>query len=313
MDEFALIDQFFAGRGVRRDDVRLGIGDDAAVTRCDDGFELVIATDTICEGTHFLPGTPPHVLGYRCLAVNLSDLAAMGAEPMWCSLALSLPEAEPDWIRRFADGFFTIADRFATMLIGGDTVCGPLAMTVTVHGRIKQGQAICRDGAREGDLIYVTGVPGQAAAGLRALRESGAQADTGSDQVRSFWYPQPRVMEGRTLVGLATAMIDVSDGLMVDTSRLLAASGLGAQMDLVDLPLDAVGTDDALELALNGGDDYELCFCIPPDHRLELERLVADWPCPVTRIGTVQRIADIVWLIDGKPCNTVAGQFKHFS
>lgn len=313
MDEFALIDQFFAGRGVRRDDVRLGIGDDAAVTRGAGGYELVIGTDTICEGTHFLPGTPPHALGHRCLAVNLSDLAAMGAEPLWCTLALSLPEAEPDWVRRFADGFFAIADRFGIALISGDTVRGSLAMTVTVQGRVKPGQAIRRDGARDGDIIYVTGVPGLAAAGLRALCESGATADTASRPVRRFLYPEPRVTEGRALVGLATAMIDVSDGLMVDTSRLLAASGLGAEMDLVDLPLDAVGTNDALELALNGGDDYELCFCVPPDRGAELERRVADWHCPVTRIGTAQRTAETVWRIGGQPCPVVARQFEHFS
>jgi thiamine-monophosphate kinase len=236
----------------------------------------------------------------------------MGAEPMWCTLALSLPEAEPDWVQQFADGFFALAARFGIALIGGDTVRGPLAMTVTVHGRVKPGQAICRDGARDGDLIYVTGVPGQAAAGLRALCASGAMADTGSHAVRRFLYPEPRVTEGRALGGLATAMIDVSDGLMVDTSRLLAASGFGAEMDVANLPLESVGMSDALELALNGGDDYELCFCVPRDRGAELARRVADWRCPVTRIGTVQRTADIVWLIGGQPCNTAVGQFEHF-
>lgn len=313
MDEFALIEQFFTGRGVRRDDVRLGIGDDAAVTSVDDGFELVIATDTICEGTHFLPGTSPHALGHRCLAVNLSDLAAMGAEPLWCSLALSLPEAEPDWIREFANGFFTIAERFGVALIGGDTVCGPLAMTVTVHGRVKSGQAIRRNGARAGDLVYVTGAPGYAAAGLRLLRSSGAKVDTGSHQVKCFLYPEPRVSEGRALSGLATAMIDVSDGLMVDVSRMFAASGLGAQMDIVDLPLISDGTSDGLELTLNGGDDYELCFCVPAERESEFGQRAVDWRCPVTRIGETQQTEGIGWFIDGQPCNTSFRQFKHFS
>ncbi len=314
MDEFSLIDQFFAGRSIARNDVRLGIGDDAAVTRCDPGFDLVIATDTICEGTHYPPGTPPHVLGHRCLAVNLSDLAAMGAEPLWCTLAISLPEAEPDWVRQFAEGFFALADRFGIALIGGDTVCGPSAMTVTVHGRVKPGAAIRRDGARDGDLIYVTGAPGQAAAGLCALTASGAAVqDQSSPQVQRFQYPEPRVTQGRALCGLATAMIDVSDGLRVDATRLLKASGLGAEMDIGDLPLDEVRTNDALELALNGGDDYELCFCIPAAREAELVRLVATWPCRVTRIGTARRSADIVWLNDGQPCNTVAGSFEHFS
>ncbi len=313
MDELALIERFFTGRGVQRDDVSLGIGDDAAVTRWDSAYELVIATDTMGEGTHFLAGTSPHALGHRCLAVNLSDLAAMGAEPLWCTLALSLPAAEPDWLAPFADGFFALADRFGVALIGGDTVRGPLLITVTVHGRVKPGAAIRRDGAVAGDFIYVTGMPGQAAAGLRALRASGANTDTDSDQVRRFLYPEPRVVQGRALGGMATAMIDVSDGLVVDVSRLLAASKLGAQMDLVDLPLDLVDTRDALELALNGGDDYELCFCISPDTEPALQRLMAGWSCPVTRIGTVQQAADVVWCIAGQPCNTGVGQFEHFS
>jgi len=313
MDEFKLIDQFFAGRGALRDDVRIGIGDDAAVTRWDDDYELVIATDAICEGTHFLPGTPPHALGHRCLAVNLSDLAAMGAEPLWCTLALSLPEAEPGWVARFADGFFALAERFDTALIGGDTVRGPLAMTVTVHGRVRPDQAVRRDGARAGDLIYVTGMPGQAAAGLRALRESGATTDVGSDSVRHFLYPEPRVMEGRDLIGLATAMIDLSDGLVVDTSRMLEAGGLGARMDIGNLQPVAGEANETLALMLNGGDDYELCFSISPEREAELEQRVADWPCAVTRIGTVTRNTDIVWVHNGQPCNTVTGQFEHFS
>ena len=313
MDEFKLIDQFFAGRGTLRDDVRIGIGDDAAVARWDEDYELVIATDTICEGTHFLPGAPPHALGHRCLAVNLSDLAAMGAEPLWCTLALSLPEAEPDWVGRFADGFFALANRFQTALIGGDTIRGPLAMTVTVHGRVTPGRAVCRDGAREGDLIYVTGKPGMAAAGLAALRESGANADTGSESVRRFLYPEPRIMEGRALAGLATAMIDVSDGLMVDATRMLAASGFGARMDIGNLPPVEYAVNDVQGLTLNGGDDYELCFALPPECEPELRKRVADWPCPVTGIGAVTRNTDIVWCINGQPCNTVTAQYEHFS
>jgi thiamine-monophosphate kinase len=311
MDEFKLIDQFFAGRGTLRDDVRIGIGDDAAVTRWNNDYELVIATDALCEGTHFLPGTPPHALGHRCLAVNLSDLAAMGAEPLWCTLALSLPEAEPDWVSRFANGFFELADRFQTTLIGGDTVRGPLAMTVTVHGRVTPGRAVCRDGAREGDLIYVTGVPGLAAAGLEALRESAANADVGAESVRRFLYPEPRITEGRAVVGLATAMIDVSDGLMVDVTRMLIASGFGAKMDIGSLPPVAEGVNEAQ--VLNGGDDYELCFTVPPLHQPEFEKRVVGWPCPVTGIGTVTRNTDIIWLINGRPCNTVNGSYEHFS
>ena len=312
MDEFKLIDQFFTGRGPHRDDIHTGIGDDAAVMRWDEAYELVVATDTLCETTHFPPGISPRALGHRCLAVNLSDLAAMGAEPLWCTLALSLPEAEPGWIGQFADGFFALANRFDIALIGGDTVQGPLSMTVTAHGRVRPGRAVCRGGAREHDLIYVTGSPGLAAAGLAALRESGAaRRDNGSESVHRFLYPEPRVTEGRALAGLASAMIDVSDGLRVDATRMLMASACGARMDIGGL--SPIGSRPDQALILNGGDDYELCFTIPPERESDLVERIAGWPCPVTGIGTVTRDSDIVWLADGRKCHTVAGQFEHFS
>ncbi len=310
MDEFALIERFFASRVADRADIRLGIGDDAAVTRCDSDTELVIATDTIVEGTHFLPGTSAHAIGHRCLAVNLSDLAAMGAEPRWCTLSLTMPDVDPDWVDAFANGFFALAERYGVALIGGDTVRGSLAVTVTVHGCVAPGAAIRRGGARAGDLIYVTGVPGQAAAGLRVLR--GPTAGIAADAVEKFTYPEPRVAEGLGLRGLATAMIDVSDGLAVDTTRLLAASELGATLELGKLPLDAVGADDALALALTGGDDYELCFCIPPECEAELVRRSAGWACQVTRIGATRPEREITWLWEGRPCDAGGAGFEHF-
>lgn len=310
MDEFALIERFFARRVAGRADIRLGIGDDAAVTRCDPDADLVIATDTIVEGTHFLPGTPAREIGHRCLAVNLSDLAAMGAEPRWCTLSLTMPDADPNWVDAFADGFFALAERYGVALIGGDTVHGPLSVTVTVHGLVATGQAICRGGARAGDLIFVTGVPGLAAAGLRALRDSAT--DAASAAVERFAYPEPRVAEGLALRGLATAMIDVSDGLAVDATRMLSASALGAAFDLSRLPLDVVGADDALELALTGGDDYELCFCLPPEREAELVRRSADWACRAIRIGRTRDERDIDWLLDGQPCEPAGAGFEHF-
>ena len=217
MDEFALIERFFANGGVERADVRLGIGDDAAVTSMQSGYELVIATDSICQGTHFPEGTEPRALGHRCLAVNLSDLAAMGAEPLWCTLALSLPSAESEWLEAFAAGFFDLARRFEVALIGGDTVRGPLTMTVTVHGRVRPGQQVGRSGAKAGQGVFVTGFPGEAGAGLRLL--TGMHADdaaAGRRMIGRFLYPEPRVDAGRALAEYATAMIDVSDGLDAD-------------------------------------------------------------------------------------------------
>lgn len=313
MDEFALIDRFFANRGPVRADVRLGIGDDAAVTRVEAGSELVIATDTLVEGTHFLPGTAPRALGYRCLAVNLSDLAAMGAEPLWCTLALTLPDGAEDWVGSFSEGFMELAERFDIALIGGDTVRGPLAMTVTVHGRVDPGCAICRDGARAGDGIFVTGSFGAAAAGLASL-ESG---DTGARTIDRFLYPTPRIDEGRSLVGIASAMIDVSDGLHVDLARLLDASGLGAKLAVETLPLPAelpagVEHHRAVELALTGGDDYELCFTVPENCSEALERTASGWDCAVTRIGATVTESGLAWTAAGENFPLPDTGFRHF-
>ncbi|TDJ48479.1 MAG: thiamine-phosphate kinase [Gammaproteobacteria bacterium] len=309
MDEFALIDRFFANRGPVRADVRLGIGDDAAITRVDAGSELVIATDTLVEGTHFLPGTVPRSLGYRCLAVNLSDLAAMGAEPLWCTLSLTLPDGAADWVGSFAEGFMELAERFEIALIGGDTVRGPLAMTVTVHGRVDPGCAIRRAGAGAGDGIFVTGTFGAAAAGLASLRSG----DAGAGSVARFLYPSPRIDAGRSLVGIASAMIDVSDGLHVDLARLLAASGLGATLAIETLPLPATAEPGrAVELALTGGDDYELCFTVPADRSEALELTACDWDCAVTRLGETHAESGLAWTAAGKTYPLPATGFRHF-
>ena len=321
MDEFEIIDRFFSAPQRKRSDVRLGIGDDAAITRIPAGFDLVIATDSLVEGTHFLPGTPAHALGHRCLAVNLSDLAAMGAKPLWCTLALSLPDADVDWVQRFSAGFFALADRFGIALIGGDTVRGPLSVTVTVHGQVQAGSGVCRSGANVGDLVYVTGSPGSAAAGLDLLRASGDQIDVESDLVRSFWYPEPRVIEGMALNNLAqstatsvtaSAMIDISDGLHIDVSRLLGASDLGAELALDALPGFQADSALTVEQILFGGDDYELCFCVPPAAEAAFKKIVADWHCPVTKLGVARKDVVVSWLINGTPYDGNDSTFVHF-
>ena len=272
--EFEIIERYFCSNTKLAESVRLGIGDDAAITSLPAGSELVTATDALIEGTHFLPGAPPESVGHRCLAVNLSDIAAMGAKPLWASLALTMPAADEDWLEGFAKGFFELADAASVALIGGDTVRGPLSVVVTVQGMVTTGKGVERGGATPGDSIYVTGSPGDAAAGRRLLQDVGASMNSldeaGRVLAKRFYFPEPRLEAGAALRDIASAMIDISDGLDADLGRLLAASGCGAAIDLEALPLSAeiqsyAGVAGAQELALLGGEDYELCFTVAAD------------------------------------------------
>jgi thiamine-monophosphate kinase len=317
MDEFELIERFFAAPAIARDDVIIGIGDDGAVTQPDPGAELVVATDTIVEGTHFPAGTPAHALGHRCLAVNLSDLAAMGAQPAWCTLAISLPTGSADWVSEFAAGFMQLAAKHGIALIGGDTVRGPLSITVTVHGQIPAGTAIRRDGAGSDEGIYVTGQPGAAAAGLALLQEAAAPVDASHELIRRFYYPDPRVVEGVSLREFATAMIDVSDGLHVDLERLLRASGCGAMLDVEQIrpaaiAIEQFGAERALSYALAGGDDYELCFTVSAQREPALRRLAETWDCGIHCLGRTQADPHIEWHRNGTEYAVPETSFRHF-
>ncbi len=317
MDERTLINTCFAGRQGSRGDVLLGIGDDAAVLRFEPGWDLVVATDSIAEGTHFPAGIPARAIGHRCLAVNLSDLAAMAAEPLWCSLALSLPKAEPLWVAEFAAGLFALADRSGTALIGGDTVRGPLAATVTVQGRVRPDAAVTRAGARAGDGIWVTGCPGDAVAGRLLLDGAGQVPATVRETLcRRFLYPEPRLREGLALGAVATAMLDVSDGLHDDIGKLMEASGMGAELDAGLLPLSAelrtAAPEHAIEHALTGGDDYELCFTVPEQATAQLLAIAAGWAVPVTRIGTVVSAPGVRWRHQGRALQVPDTTFRHF-
>ncbi len=319
MDERTLISTFFDRRASRalprRRDVRVGIGDDAAVVATEPGFDLVVAMDSIAEGTHFPEGIPPAAIGHRCLAVNLSDLAAMAAEPLWFTLALSLPRADAGWVGEFAAGLFALADRFNVELIGGDTIRGPLAATVAVHGRVRPGGAVLRTGARPGDGVWVTGHPGDAVAG-RLLLPDAAPGPAARALTRCFLYPEPRVAVGRALAGIASAMLDVSDGLDDDLGKLLAASGVGAELDAGALPLsDELRTlrgGQATECALTGGDDYELCFTVRPADEPRLLSIAAGWPVPVTRFGTIVAGTGRDWRLAGRPLAVPGSTYRHF-
>jgi thiamine-monophosphate kinase len=314
LDEAGLIQRWFARPAGRGPGVVLGIGDDGAVLRPPPGRDLVVATDALCEGTHFLPGMPARALGHRVLAVNLSDLAAMGAEPRWATLVLSLPRAERRWVRDFSGGFFALARRTGIALVGGDTVRGPLLATVTVVGTVRPGEAIPRSGARAGDDIWVTGHPGDAVAGRLAPRSRRPGA---AGLRRRFLYPQPRLAAGRSLVGLATSMIDVSDGLADDLRKLLLASRRGALLDLAALPVSAAarrvrGADAAVAGALTGGDDYELLFTVPSARRDELLRRARQWDCAVTCIGRVTARGGPRWQQAGRSFDVPPDTFRHF-
>jgi thiamine-monophosphate kinase len=289
--EFELIARYFTGRGAVRDDVRISVGDDAAVVTPRDGAELVLALDTIVADVHFPADTGGRFVGHRALAVNLSDLAAMGAEPAWALLGLTLPAADESWLEGFAAGFEELARRFGVALIGGDTTRGPLAATVTVGGWVPAGEALLRSGARPGDELWISGTSGDAGAGL-AILQSRLAADSAAREelLRRFLLPEPRVNLGLALRGIASACIDTSDGLAGDLAKLCRASGVGAWLDCPRLPrsrqlIEAAGEQASMRFALSGGDDYELLFTAPATagHRIEALASIT----PVSRIGEI--------------------------
>ncbi len=313
VDEATLIRRYFSRKAAG--DVLTGVGDDAAITRLPSGLDLVTAMDTMVEGVHFPRGMPPRSLGHRSLAINLSDLAAMGARPLWATLSLSLPSARSDWLHDFSSGFFALARRYGVRLIGGDTVRGPLNISVTALGCVKPRSAVHRSDARPGDDLYVTGAPGDAVAG-RLLLDRGGSA--GAVLRQRFLYPEPRLAAGRALVGVASAMIDVSDGLHDDLGKLLRASGVGADADAAMLPLSSAlrrlaGPERGRLLALTGGDDYELLFSAPPEAAARIRRIASRVGCEITRIGCVVPRRTLRWMLNGRRYRFADGTFRHFS
>ncbi len=283
--EFDLIARIRA-RAAHRADVVLGIGDDAALLRVPAGHELVVTMDALNAGVHFLEDTAPADLGWKALAVNLSDLAAMGAQPAWCTLSLSLQRADADWLDGFLDGFLELAQRHEVALVGGDTTRGPLSIAVTAHGFVPEGAALRRDGARIGDDVWITGTIGDAAAALSLSSPSPFEL------IERLRRPAPRIAAGLALRGLAHACIDVSDGVLADLGHVCNASGVGAEIAIAQLP-----TSDALAklfdaqaqraLQLAGGDDYELCFTAAADAREAVQRALASVDTPGTIIGRI--------------------------
>ncbi len=288
----------------------LGVGDDAALLNIPPGQQLVVTTDILVSGVHFLPDVDPVSLGHKALAVNLSDLAAMGADPAWFTLNLVLPEPDEDWLRGFCDGLYALARRYEIQLVGGDTSRGPLAVAIHACGFVPRGQALTRAGAKPGDRIFVTGTLGDAALALaHSLGERKLpQADFAAVQDR-LDRPMPRIEQGRALRGVATAAIDISDGLVADLGHILEASGVAAEIRLDRIPLSPVYRSHLPVLGWEGalavGDDYELCFTLPPR--------VAP-PCDATEIGAVTAGAGLtIRDADGRAWKPAARGHDHFA
>ncbi|MEO8742302.1 MAG: thiamine-phosphate kinase [Lysobacteraceae bacterium] len=312
--EFDLIARIRARAGTR-DDVVLGIGDDAAILRVPAGHDLVVSTDTLNSGIHFPPETAPFDIGWKSLAVNLSDLAAMGAQPAWCTLNLTMPDANVEWLDAFLDGFSALATQNAVALVGGDTTRGPLSITVTVHGFVPHGMALQRSGAQVDDEVWVSGTLGDAAAALQQWR-MGQLID--SELRKRLDRPSPRVALGLALRGIVNACIDVSDGLLADLSHVLTASQVGAEVDCAAVPTSsalraAFDETTRMALQLGGGDDYELCFSVPAKRATDVLAAGAKTGIAITRIGRIEAQSGLrIREVDGVVRDASMRGYRHF-
>lgn len=319
MKEFELIKRYFSEQMIKRKDVVLGIGDDCAIVSPSERQNIAITTDTLVAGVHFPHETSARAIGHKSIAVNLSDLAAMGAEPTWISLAITLPEIDTTWVEEFCQGVFELCEFYNVQLIGGDTTQGPLSITVTAQGLVPKDTHLKRTGAKAGDWIYVTGEIGDAALALKHIfKEVNVAAEYKESVLRSLDYPTPRILAGQALRGYASSAIDLSDGLISDLGHICAASKVGANIVLDDLPIsnalrDTVGLDKAFELALSGGDDYELLFTVSEDNKVGMETALANTSNTITCIGQINRSEKITTTLNSKPVAINANSFEHFS
>jgi len=321
-DEFSLINTLTRRAGTRSD-VVLGIGDDAALLQVPHGQEVVITTDTLNSGVHFPQETCAFDIGWKSLAVNLSDLAAMGAQPAWCSLSLVLPKADSVWLEGFCDGFFALAQKHNVALIGGDTTRGPLSLSITALGHVPAGQALRRDKAQIGDDIWVSGFLGEAAAALQLWQNGQLDVrttapDATSERLRQrLLRPQPRLALGQALRSLAHAAVDISDGLLADVGHMARRSALAAVIETNAVPLSVAlrHTFDNIRArgcALGGGDDYEICFTTAAHQRLAIKALAEQLALPITRIGTMQSGSGVICEDEDNAIITDHG-YRHFA
>lgn len=319
--EFSLIARYFDRVRSSRLDVETGIGDDCALLNIPDKQTLAISTDTLVAGNHFLTDIDPADLAYKALAVNLSDLAAMGADPSWLTLAITLPEVDEPWLEAFSDSLFDLLNYYGMQLIGGDTTRGPLSMTLGIHGFVPAGRALKRAGAKPGDWIYVTGTPGDSAAGLAILQNRLQVADATDREylLKRHLRPTPRILQGQALRDLASAAIDLSDGLISDLGHIVKASACGARVDLDALPWSDAMTrhvepEQALRWALSGGEDYELCFTVPELNRGALEVAMGQLGVAFTCIGQMSAdVEGVHFMRNGTPVTFDWKGYDHFA
>jgi len=322
LGEFELIRRFFVrGDTAARDPkVLLGIGDDAALLDVPHGMDLAVSVDAIVAGRHFPEGTDARAIGHRALAVNLSDMAAMGAMPAWATLSLTMPSADSDWLEKFAAGFLDLADAHSVALVGGDTTRGPLTVSVQILGFVPHGGALRRGGGEPGDILAVSGTLGDAAAGLALLQAPpAAKLSPEADAlIQRFNFPAPRVQLGLAARGIATAAMDLSDGLVGDLPKLADASGLAAHVCIEALPLsramrNSAGLSQARDWALAGGDDYELLFAVPASRFAELKGAADQLNLTLTPIGELHTGAGVTWSLNGQDFAPRVSGYDHFA
>ena len=314
--EFEIIRRYFTRPVKDGSGVILGVGDDAAIVRADRDHDLVIAADVINEGIHFPEGTPAYAVGHKALAVNLSDLAAMGADPAWFTMTISLPAVDEQWLTEFASGLFGLADQHKIFLVGGDTVRGPLSISINVVGQVPAGNALCRHGASAGDQVFVSGDLGSAALAIQQIQHHPDRVDPALREALDL--PVPRLELGRQLRSIASSCIDISDGLAADLSHILDASQVGAVLQVdsipVSTPVSAVGREAALMLALTGGDDYELCFTVPPQRVATIQEVSKTLGIKITHIGEIVAETGLKLVdIDNKPVSLHHLGHDHFA
>lgn len=320
-NEFDLIARYFEHQSVNRRDVALAIGDDCALLSVPTGSHLAVSTDSLVAGTHFLADADPALIAHKALASNLSDLAAMGATPAWVSLALTMPEPNEAWLSQFCEGFFALAEYFNVQLIGGDTTKGPLSITLTVHGFVPEGKALTRAGANSGDWIYVTGNLGDSAAGLAILLNEVTVEDDAlrNTLLERHYKAHPRILAGQALIGIASAALDISDGLISDLGHILKRSQVSAVIDVDKLPLsDELLTFEsdrqkAQQLALTSGEEYELCFTVPEENRGAVDTSLAHSGVKVTCIGQLRPGQGIQLTQNDKLLDWQLHGFDHFA